>query len=204
MHLTRLLFFASTLAACAALQAEDAVALHCGALLDPETDAVTRDAIVVTEGGLVKQILPATAAQIPSVAKRIDLSKGFCLPGLIDVHDHLTYDPSDSGYQSLGVSVPLSTVKGVRNARITLEAGFTTVRNVGAEGFSNVALRDGINAGDVLARAYLCRVHPLASPAAIAITICWRRSSTLRSSAWPMGRGKRARKCARLLSTAPI
>jgi imidazolonepropionase-like amidohydrolase len=149
MRLTRFLCLAGTLA-CAALRAEDVLALHCGALLDPETDTVSHDVIVLAEAGIVKQILPSgAAAQIPSAAKHIDLSKGFCLPGLIDVHDHLTGDPSDSGYQSLGVSVPRSTVKGVRNARITLQAGFTTVRNVGAAGFSDVALRDGINAGDI-------------------------------------------------------
>jgi imidazolonepropionase-like amidohydrolase len=150
MHFTRLLWVAGALTACAALHAEDAVALHCGTLLDPDADTVLRDVVIVTEGGLVKQILPANAAtQIPSETKQVDLSKGFCLPGLIDVHDHLTGDPSDSGYQSLGVSVPRSTVKGVRNARVTLQAGFTTVRNVGAAGFSDVALRDGINAGEI-------------------------------------------------------
>jgi len=82
--------------------------------------------------------LRAAASQIPAGAKRVDLSKGFCLPGLIDVHDHLTGDPSDSGYQSLGVSVPRSTVKGVRNARLTLQAGFTTVR-----GFRPARMKDG-------------------------------------------------------------
>jgi imidazolonepropionase-like amidohydrolase len=151
MHFIRLLCVAGALAAGATLQAEETVALHCGALLDPETDTVARDVIVVIEGGVVKQILAASAAgQAPADAKRIDLAKSFCLPGLIDVHDHLTGDPSDSGYASLGVSVPRSTVKGVRNARVTLEAGFTTVRNVGAAGFSDVALRDGITAGDII------------------------------------------------------
>jgi len=134
----------------ALLQAQDVTAVHCGALLDPETDVVSQDVFILSEGGMVKQILPASAAaQVPTGAKQVDLSKGFCLPGLIDVHDHLTGDPTDSGYQSLGVSVPRSTVTGVRNARRTLQAGFTTVRNVGAAGFSDVALRDGINAGDI-------------------------------------------------------
>jgi imidazolonepropionase-like amidohydrolase len=67
----------------------------------------------------------------------------------MDVHDHLTSDPQHSGYDSLGISVPRSTVTGVKNALITLEAGFTTVRNVGAAGYSDVALRDGINDGDI-------------------------------------------------------
>jgi imidazolonepropionase-like amidohydrolase len=65
------------------------------------------------------------------------------------VHDHLTFDPSNAGYTSLGISVPREAVTGVKNARITLLAGFTTVRNVGASGYSDVALRDGINAFEV-------------------------------------------------------
>lgn len=130
--------------------AQDVTAVHCGSLLDPATDSVSRDVVIVSDGGVVKQVLAAKdMSQVPEAAAQIDISKGFCLPGLIDVHDHLTSDPSDSGYQSLGVSVPRSTVTGVRNARRTLLAGFTTVRNVGAAGFSDVALRDGINAGDV-------------------------------------------------------
>ena len=67
----------------------------------------------------------------------------------MDVHDHLTMEPTQSGYESLGVSVPRQAVAGVKNARLTLRAGFTTVRNVGASGYSDVALRDGINAGEV-------------------------------------------------------
>ena len=103
MNLTRFLCFALVLALSIALHAEESLSLHCGALLDPETDTVSRDVFVIIEGSAVQQILPAGAAsQIPAGAKAIDLSKAFCLPGLIDVHDHLTSDPSDSGYQSLG------------------------------------------------------------------------------------------------------
>jgi imidazolonepropionase-like amidohydrolase len=71
------------------------------------------------------------------------------LPGLIDGHTHLTGDPRNIGYQSLGLSVPREALIGARNARLTLQAGFTTVRNVGASGYSDVALRDAINAGDI-------------------------------------------------------
>lgn len=125
-------------------------AIHCGSLLDPESGNVTKDAVILTQDGSVKDVFTAAdSAKVPAGTVRVDLSKGFCLPGLIDVHDHLTADPKDAGYSSLGVSVPRSTVTGARNARVTLLAGFTTVRNVGAAGFSDVALRDGINAGDI-------------------------------------------------------
>jgi imidazolonepropionase-like amidohydrolase len=86
---------------------------------------------------------------IPPGAQVVQLPEATCLPGLIDVHVHLTMNPTDAGYEGLGISVPRSTVTGVRNARQTLLAGFTTVRNVGADGYSDVALRDGIEAGDI-------------------------------------------------------
>jgi imidazolonepropionase-like amidohydrolase len=79
----------------------------------------------------------------------IEISNATVLPGLIDAHTHLTGDPRQIGYQALGISVPRATLTGARNARLTLEAGFTTVRNVGAEAYSDVALRDAINDGDI-------------------------------------------------------
>jgi imidazolonepropionase-like amidohydrolase len=68
------------------------------------------------------------------------------LPGFIDAHTHLTADPK-FGYEQLGISVPKEALIGAKNARITLQAGFTTVRNVGASGYTDVALRDAINEG---------------------------------------------------------
>src|SRR5437870_9373563 len=79
----------------------------------------------------------------------IDLPNATVLPGLIDAHTHLTGDPKNIGYQSLGISVPRDALTGAKNARLTLQAGFTTVRNVGATGYSDVAVRDAINAGDI-------------------------------------------------------
>jgi imidazolonepropionase-like amidohydrolase len=123
------------------------VALRCGHLLDIQSGNLIASAVILTAGGKIQDVGPGLA--IPSGMQVIDLPEATCLPGLIDVHVHLTGDPTDSGYQSLGVSVPRSTVTGVKNARLTLLAGFTSVRNVGASGYSDVALRDGIEAGDI-------------------------------------------------------
>jgi imidazolonepropionase-like amidohydrolase len=122
-------------------------ALRCGHLLDIQSGKLLDGAVILTAGGKIQDV--GTGLAIPSGAQIINLPEATCLPGLIDAHVHLTSDPTGSGYQSLGISVPRSTVTGVKNARLTLLAGFTSVRNVGAEGYSDVALRDGIEAGDI-------------------------------------------------------
>jgi imidazolonepropionase-like amidohydrolase len=127
----------------------DVSAVRCGKLLDVRKGALQPNAVVVIVNGKINQVGPASTISIPSEASTIDLAAGTCVPGLIDVHTHVTSDPRDSGYKRLGVSVPRGTVIGVRNARITLRAGFTTVRNLGAKGYSDVAVRDGIMAGDI-------------------------------------------------------
>ena len=123
------------------------VALRCGHLLDVQSGNLIESAVILTAGGKIQDV--GTGLAIPSGTQIIDLPEATCMPGLIDAHVHLTGDPTYSGYQSLGISVPRSTVTGVKNARRTLLAGFTTVRNVGAEGYSDVALRDGIEASDI-------------------------------------------------------
>lgn len=136
------IFLIAALSAAAATKS----AVHCAKLLDVKTGTLRTNVIVSIEDGKIVDVGSSAEAGVTP----IDLgANATCMPGLIDVHDHLTSDPTDSGYQSLGVSVPRETVKGVRNARVTLLAGFTTIRNVGADGYSDVALRDGIEAGDV-------------------------------------------------------
>jgi len=71
------------------------------------------------------------------------------LPGLIDTHTHLTSEPTTPPYAGYGISAPRAALKGAANARVTLLAGVTTVRNVGADAFTDVALRDAINDGDI-------------------------------------------------------
>src|SRR5713101_6045056 len=125
-------------------------AIRCGKLLDVRSGRILTDQVVLfDDAGTITAVGPAASTPLPSGVKSLDLSAATCLPGLIDVHTHLTGEPGDSGYAGLCISVPRSAVTGVKNARRTLRAGFTTVRNVGAEGFSDVALRDGINEGDV-------------------------------------------------------
>ena len=125
------------------------VMVHAGKLLDVRTGKTLNDQAIVIDGGKIVSVDPFTQASRSPGARLIDLGNATVLPGLTDAHTHMTSDPRDVGYEGLGISIPRSTLVGARNARLTLEAGFTTVRNVGADGYSDVALRDAINAGDV-------------------------------------------------------
>jgi imidazolonepropionase-like amidohydrolase len=91
----------------------------------------------------------AFGASAPGAANVIDLGDATLLPGLADMHTHLTFYTSDNGYDSLAVSYTDEAVRGVVNARKTLMAGFTAARNLGAGGYSDVSLRDAINSGRV-------------------------------------------------------
>ena len=124
------------------------VAVHTGHVLEVKSGKTLADQVLVIEDGKIVSSGPAKEARIPADALRIELPNATVLPGLIDAHTHLTFDPK-FGYEQLAISVPRETLTGAKNARVTLLAGFTTVRNVGARAFSDVALRDAINAGDV-------------------------------------------------------
>ncbi len=125
------------------------VLVRAGHLLDVKTGKILDNQAILIEGDKVVSVGPAPGNQATSGAITINLPNATVLPGLIDAHTHLTGDPKNIGYQSLGISVPRDALTGAKNARLTLQAGFTSVRNVGAPGYSDVALRDAINAGDI-------------------------------------------------------
>jgi len=131
-----------------AQQSSRHVAIHAGQVLDVKTGRLLSDQTLVIEDGKVLSVTASSEAKAPADAVRIDLPNATVLPGLIDAHTHLTMD-QNFGYERLALSIPRETLIGAKNARVTLQAGFTTVRNVGAAGYSDVALRDAINAGDV-------------------------------------------------------
>src|SRR5882762_10287294 len=129
-------------------QAAPGGAVRCGKLVDVRAGRLLENQLISFDAdGMITSVAPAGS---PLPSGTIDLAKATCLPGLIDVHTHITGEPSHTGYAGLGISVPRSAVTGAKNARLTLLAGFTTIRNVGAAGFSDVAVRDGVNNGEIL------------------------------------------------------
>jgi imidazolonepropionase-like amidohydrolase len=127
------------------------VAVKAGKLLDVRTGDYAQDQIIWIEGDRIKAVGKSSdiERQLPAGTRVIDLSKSTVLPGLIDCHTHLTGSPYLLGPIGMHTSYPRDALIGARNARVTLEAGFTTVRNVGAGGYADMALRDAIIAGDV-------------------------------------------------------
>jgi len=136
------------------------VLVRAGRVLDVRTGHISNDQIIAIESGKIVSIGPAASVKTSPDDRLIDLHSATILPGIIDAHTHLTFNPT-FGYDTLAISVPREALIGAHNARVTLEAGITTVRNVGARGYSDVALRDAINAGDVPGPRMLVSGPPL-------------------------------------------
>jgi imidazolonepropionase-like amidohydrolase len=108
---------------------------------------VDKPAIVIGDDGRIQSITTVAQLKAPPGVKRIDLPGETLLPGLIDMHVHLTSLAEIGGYQGLKYTDGFWTAIGVANAKKTLDAGFTTVRNVGSSDFGDVALKEAIDGG---------------------------------------------------------
>jgi imidazolonepropionase-like amidohydrolase len=124
--------------------------VHPGRVLNVRTGELRANQAIVIEGDKIVRIAAASEVKTAAGDTVIDLPEATLLPGLIDMHTHLTFDLASLGYQGLSISTAREALHGARNAKRTLEAGFTTVRNVGAKDYADIALRDAINDGDVI------------------------------------------------------
>jgi len=118
-------------------------------ILDVTNGDMIKNHVVIVKDGRIDSVAPARSADIPKGIEVIDLQSHTLLPGLIDMHVHLTSGGGYHGYESLKLTDERRAILGVVHAKQTLMAGFTTVRNVGAGSFGDVALRDAINDGDI-------------------------------------------------------
>jgi imidazolonepropionase-like amidohydrolase len=140
------------------MPADDLTVIRAGRLVDVIAGEVRRAQVVAIRGDRIESVDP-DRGEYPSAARHLDLSNHTVLPGLIDCHAHLIGElESGHGYAALiqrtGAQEALT---GVRNARDTIEAGFTTVRDVGTfRAFVDVALRNAIDAGLVVGPRMRC------------------------------------------------
>jgi imidazolonepropionase-like amidohydrolase len=141
--------FALPLIAAAQTAPAQRTLVRAGHVLDVKTGKLADAQTIVVIGDTIQSIQPTASVSAQPGDKVIDLGGMTVMPGMIDVHTHLTMNPDFDPYRELTSTSAKEAINGVVNARTTLLAGFTTVRNVGASGFVDVDLRDAINAGQV-------------------------------------------------------
>ena len=122
-------------------------AIQAGRLIVDAAKPALGPSTVIVENGRIVRVEPGATA--PGGATVVDLKASTLLPGLIDAHVHLTGDPGTPFWREAIDTPELATVTGVKNALLTVRAGFTTVRDLGAPGNSSFALRDAIRDGMV-------------------------------------------------------
>ncbi len=119
-------------------------------LFDARSGRIERDAeLLVVDGRIAAIATGGRAVEAPADATRLDLGDMTVLPGLIDMHVHIDSDPTYSGYTGLQFNDRYWSVIAVPHARRTLEAGFTTIRTLGADAWNDVGLRQAIDEGKV-------------------------------------------------------
>ncbi|GEK11446.1 Xaa-Pro dipeptidase [Pseudoalteromonas peptidolytica] len=123
--------------------------LHADSAIDVVSGKLISPATVVVEDNKITSVGKSNRKAYPKGVEVIDLSGHTLLPGLFDMHVHLTSDAHVHGYKRLQRTASRAAITGVRNAKRTLDAGFTSVRNLGAAGYADIALRDAIIDGDV-------------------------------------------------------
>jgi imidazolonepropionase-like amidohydrolase len=130
------------------VSAEAPTVIKAGSLFDSQSGRVSRNAIIVIEGEKIVSV-GGPATTIPEEANIIDLSDSFVLPGVMDMHTHIVGNLDNYFFAGYFQSPHRATIGGVVNAEKTLLAGFTTIRNVGAGDYADVAIRNAINAGEI-------------------------------------------------------
>ncbi len=137
----------------------ESVSVAASRALDVETGRMIESPVIRIENGTIA----AVETRRPGEPVTHDLGNVTLLPGLIDAHVHLIGGEEKTPYEALRETAARAAVEGVANARKTIEAGFTTVRDLGSRDFADVALRDAIAAGRIIGPRMLVAVKPLSS-----------------------------------------
>ncbi len=145
----RRMLFTMLLASVAAPAAAETVVVTADRMIDVLGGRVVDEPVIVITDGRIASVVGRGGGRpmIPEGAKRIDLPGKTILPGLIDMHVHLDSNPRYGGYSSLQFTDQFWTVQGVGNAKAMLDAGFTTVRNLGSDNYADVAYKQAIDEG---------------------------------------------------------
>lgn len=147
--------------ALAAPAAAETVAVSAGWMIDVLNGTRVDKPLVIVTDGRITAVGKQGSLAVPEGARRIDLGNKTLLPGLIDMHVHLSSLAEIGGYQGFKFTDSFWTAVSVGNAKKTIDAGFTTVRNVGSSNFEDVGLKEAIDGG--------WTVGPRIVPAAYAI-----------------------------------
>ncbi|HEX8481920.1 MAG TPA: amidohydrolase family protein [Allosphingosinicella sp.] len=153
------------LASAASPAGAQSVVVTAGRMVDVLSGKVIEEPVVVITDGRIASVVGRGGARpiIPAGAKRIDLPGKTLLPGLIDMHVHLDSNPRYGGYSGLQFTDSFWIAQGVANARDMLEAGFTTVRNVGSDNYSDVGYKQAIDEGLIPGPRIVPAAHALSA-----------------------------------------
>ena len=150
---------------CQSAFSQNITVLKAARMFDGKSDSVVQPGVVVITGDKITSV----GGAVPAGAKVIDLGDVTLLPGFIDSHTHLSmaFNPDYNGAVLRGLQMEVSemAIRATVNARKTLMAGFTTVRDVGSSNFIDVGLRNSINAGVIPGPRMLVSVHALGATA---------------------------------------
>src|SRR4051794_1544223 len=159
MPFSKLTALFSLLLAGSATAQQQPIVVRAARMVDVTRGQLVAPAVLVISGDKIRSV---GASDLPPGARTIDLGDLTLLPGLIDAHTHLTMDISGDWVTRSVRELPAdAALRGARNARLTLLAGFTTVRDVGAGGFADISLMNAIDAGMMIGPRMIPSAHAI-------------------------------------------